>query len=109
MPPLCPGTPVVRPVWWIAPHDTEAQRIDCEFLLGDGLLVAPVLAPELDSWPVYLPGSGDVTWVHLWSGDTAPGNTSMNTPAPLGQPPVYYREGSQWTDLFEQIRTQFGL
>jgi len=25
-------------------------------------------------------------------------------PAPIGQPPVFYREGSNWTELFREIR-----
>ena len=101
------GSPVMRPLFLMFEADPLAYVQDYQYMLGSDLLVAPVLAPEVDTWPVYLPGSS--TWVHLWSGITAPGNTSLDTSAPLGQPPVYYREGSQWTELFEQIRTQFGL
>ena len=103
------GSPVMRPLFLMFEADPLAYLQDYQYMLGSDLLVAPVLAPELETWTVYLPGTDDITWVHLWTGDTAPGNTSLATPAPLGQPPVYYRQGSQWTDLFETIRTQFGL
>ena len=103
------GSPVMRPLFLMFEADPLAYLQDYQYMLGSDLLVAPVLAPGLNSWPVYLPGSGNITWVHLWSGDSAPGNTSLDTPAPLGQPPEYYREGSQWNDLFELIKTPFGL
>ena len=37
------GDPVNPPIWWIAPEDKIAQAIDDEFLLGDKILVAPVV------------------------------------------------------------------
>lgn len=37
------GEPVNPPIWWIAPEDKIAQAIDDEFLLGDKILVAPVI------------------------------------------------------------------
>lgn len=49
------GKPLNRPLWWIAPNDPEAQKIDSEFLLGDGMLVAPVVTEGALSRDVYLP------------------------------------------------------
>lgn len=37
------GEPVNPPIWWIAPTDKIAQRIDDEFLLGDKILSAPIV------------------------------------------------------------------
>lgn len=37
------GEPVNPPIWWIAPNDKIAQAVDDEFLLGDKILVAPVI------------------------------------------------------------------
>lgn len=53
------GAPVVRPLWWIAPDDETAQTIDSEFLLGDDILVAPVLDSGARSRDIYLPAG---TW-----------------------------------------------
>lgn len=39
------GSPIIRPLWWVAPEDPIAQEIYTEFLLGDKYLVAPVLTP----------------------------------------------------------------
>ncbi len=49
-----PIEPIVRPVWWIAPQDNQTFTLDDQFLLGDGLLVAPVLC-EAGSRDIYLP------------------------------------------------------
>ena len=45
----------MRPLWWIAPQDSTAQFIDCEFMLGSKLLVAPVVVEKARSRSVYLP------------------------------------------------------
>lgn len=43
------GAPYVRPLWWGAPGDRELRDCEDAFLLGDALLVAPVL--EEGAWP----------------------------------------------------------
>ncbi|XP_002737617.1 myogenesis-regulating glycosidase-like [Saccoglossus kowalevskii] len=49
------GDPLIRPVWWIAPTDETALTIDSEFLIGDDLLVAPVLEKGARVRDIYLP------------------------------------------------------
>ncbi len=49
------GEPVIRPVWWLAPGDERALVCDDEFLLGDDLLVAPVVQAGQRARDVYLP------------------------------------------------------
>jgi len=49
------GAPIVRPLWWLAPTDEVALTIDDEFLLGDEVLVAPVLVRGATYRPVYFP------------------------------------------------------
>jgi len=56
------GWPIIRPLWWLAPTDDEALRCDSQFLLGDRLLVAPVLHQGARSRNVYLPGGRSVRW-----------------------------------------------
>ncbi|XP_005107720.1 myogenesis-regulating glycosidase [Aplysia californica] len=52
------GVPIARPLWWVAPHDSIAQFIDCEFILGRDLLVAPVLYENARGRDIYLPEGG---------------------------------------------------
>ncbi|GFQ73379.1 myogenesis-regulating glycosidase [Trichonephila clavata] len=49
------GKPIIRPLWWIAPDDTEALRSDSQFLVGDDILVAPVIAKGKKKRNIYLP------------------------------------------------------
>jgi len=49
------GAPIIRPLWWVAPTDPEALSIGDEFLVGDDLLVAPVIVQSARSRDIYLP------------------------------------------------------
>eukprot|EP00057_Strongylocentrotus_purpuratus_P007083 XP_011661557.1 PREDICTED: uncharacterized family 31 glucosidase KIAA1161-like [Strongylocentrotus purpuratus] len=49
------GKPLVRPLWWIAPTDPETFVIDSQFLVGDDMLVAPIVNEGARSRDVYLP------------------------------------------------------
>ncbi|XP_065224574.1 myogenesis-regulating glycosidase-like [Planococcus citri] len=49
------GTPVNPPLWWIDPTDPETYLIDSEFLLGEDILVAPVVQQGARSRDIYLP------------------------------------------------------
>ena len=48
------GFPIVRPLWWIDASQSSFS-IDDEFLIGDSLLVAPILAESLRRRTVYFP------------------------------------------------------
>ena len=49
------GSPINRPIWWLDPFDEDALACDSEFLLGDDILVAPVLDEGATSRDIYLP------------------------------------------------------
>ncbi|XP_015905640.1 myogenesis-regulating glycosidase [Parasteatoda tepidariorum] len=49
------GAPIVRPLWWLAPKDVNAQIIDSQFAVGNDLIVAPVLEEGKRARDVYLP------------------------------------------------------
>ena len=63
------------------------------FLLGDQLLVAPVLEEGADTLEVALPAG---RWVHLWSQRefVARAGGRVKVAAPPGQPAVFYPVGS---------------
>ena len=101
------GRPVMRPLFLQYETDREAYSQDYQYMYGEDLLVAPVLLPDLDTWTLHLPGPD--TWRHLWSDLVVEGPGQHQVSAPLGNPPVFYREGSAWTDVFLEIRNQFSL
>lgn len=49
------GDPIIRPIWWNAPTDENALTSDSEFLIGDKLLVAPVVSKGAKQRDIYLP------------------------------------------------------
>ena len=49
------GYPIIRPLWWIAPNDKTAILTNDQFLVGDTLLVAPVIYPNSTNRRVYFP------------------------------------------------------
>ncbi|KAK6175698.1 hypothetical protein SNE40_014099 [Patella caerulea] len=49
------GDPIIRPLWWISPNDQTALTIDSQFLVGDEVLVAPVIEQGKRSRDIYLP------------------------------------------------------
>ena len=49
------GAPVIRPLWWSSPTDVDALSIGNQFLVGDTLMVAPVLSHGTRNIDIYLP------------------------------------------------------
>ena len=50
------GEPINRPIWWVADsRDETAFSIEDQFMLGDDILVAPVLEEGARSREIYLP------------------------------------------------------
>jgi len=96
------GLPVQRPLFLHFPGDPAGYAMQDQYLYGPDLLVAPVQRPAVTNWLIHLPAGAD--WTHLWSGTTHRGGSPITVPAPIGQPPVFYREGSNWTELFREIR-----
>jgi alpha-glucosidase len=69
---------------------TPCIRVD-EFLLGDHILVCPVLEPNAKSRYVYLPKGN---WYHYWSYELLEGGKEMLADAALEEIPLYIREGA---------------
>lgn len=88
------GLPVARHLFLHHPADPAVRGLSHQqFLLGTELLAAPVLDPGVRKLSVYLPAG---TWVHVWSGtvhDAGSGRT-VTIDAPLGQPGLFYKQGS---------------
>lgn len=96
------GLPVQRPLFLHHEDDRETYAIQDAYLYGRDLMVAPVWKAGETERTVYLPKGEN--WVHVWSGDTYAGGSSVTVAAPLGQPPVFYRQGSENAALFAAMR-----
>ena len=94
------GMPVQRPLILHFPDQASLRGVHDQFLLGADLLVAPVHRARATEWIVVLPDGVD--WVHLWSGVIYRGG-AVCVPAPIGQPPVFWRADTSYERLFNQI------
>jgi alpha-glucosidase len=89
------GLPVVRHPFLHYPSDPEVLGLEYQFMVGPELMVAPVLDPGEVEVEAYLPAG---RWVHLWSGrkyGSAGEGVYASVGAPIGEPAVFYKEGSE--------------
>ncbi|CAG0920727.1 unnamed protein product [Notodromas monacha] len=95
------GYPVMRPLFFEYEDDPIAYEQQYQYLLGPDLLVAPVLQKDAATWEVYLPPD---EWRHIWNPEKVhKGGGFIIVEAPVGKPPVFFRDKSSWKPLFEEL------
>lgn len=84
------GFPIIHPLPMQYPADPEAHRHADEFLLGDEILIAPILtsSPQRN---VYLPMG---TWTNLRTNQRHKGRQSITIDAAPDELPMFLRNGS---------------
>jgi len=95
------GAPIVRPLFFHYPNDPETYDIDYrQFMLGEDMIIAPVLDEGKEEVSAYLP---EGEWVHYWSGETYQfeEGEDVEVSAPIGEPGIFYRPGSMVEDLLK--------
>ncbi|MFD9544581.1 glycoside hydrolase family 31 protein [Streptomyces sp. NPDC060022] len=85
------GAPYVRPLWWGASGDRALRECEDAFLLGDALLVAPVLECGSDRRAVRLPRG---RWYDTATEEAYEGPGQVLLDAPLSRIPVLARAGA---------------
>lgn len=87
--------PLMRGLFFDHPDDTEVWQHPRQYLLGDDLLVSPVLEPGATSWRTYLPAG---QWVDVWNGEHHRGRQVVSRDVPRDIVPVYCRANA-WDGL----------
>jgi alpha-glucosidase len=85
------GAPYVRPLWWSSTGDRALRECGDAFLLGDALLVAPVMEAGSVTRAVRLPRG---LWYDTATGRAHRGPGQVLLDAPLGRIPVLARAGA---------------
>ena len=85
------GLPIIRHPMLEFPDDPASYSTYCEYLLGDRLLVAPVVKEGATTRSLYLPKGA---WVNYWSGETVEGGKEVTVAAPLEEIPILVKAGS---------------
>lgn len=91
------GAPVMRSMFLGFPDDRGARDVDTQYMLGDVLLVAPVMDAD-DEADVYLP---EGTWTSWWDGTTVTGPRWVRERHDAGTLPISSRldrPESDWAD-----------
>jgi len=85
------GLPLMRPLFWLSPEEPSSWDVQDQFLLGDDLLVAPVMDPGVEQRMVTLPRGH---WYSFW--DDLPYDGPGETPieVSLEKIPVFVRAGA---------------
>jgi len=102
------GWPVVRPMFFHYPEDSNTHNLNTQYMFGENITVAPVLASKIyaertkpvvgkikylyATIKVYLPAG---SWTRLWYEDTpvvSKGET-IEVDVRFGKPAVYYKSG----------------
>ncbi|CAG4975279.1 unnamed protein product [Colias eurytheme] len=89
------GAPVMRPLFQHYPKEQDTYTIDDAYLLGDKLLIRPVVEPGVSSVKVYLPGIESRTlWYDVDTFQPHRANGYINQEVTMAKIPVYQRGGS---------------
>ncbi|HET6861817.1 MAG TPA: glycoside hydrolase family 31 protein [Pyrinomonadaceae bacterium] len=85
------GLPLFRPLVLNYPEDESTYNLDDQFMIGDDLLVAPVLKPDVTRRLVYLPKG---IWYDYWTREKYQGDRMIDVKAPLDTVPMFVRGGA---------------
>ena len=85
------GLPMFRPLMLNFQDDESTYNLDNEFMIGEDLLVAPILKPDLVRRLVYLPKG---TWYDYWTNKKFSGGQMIEVDAPLEKVPMFVRAGA---------------
>ncbi len=85
------GIPIVRPLFFADPDDPMLANASDAFLLGEDMLIVPIVNDGQRQTSIYLPHG---EWIDFWTYQRYAGGTTVALEAPLDHIPVLVRNGS---------------
>src|SRR5688572_28322286 len=85
------GVPMFRPLLLNYQDDANTYNLDDQFMIGNDLLVAPVMKPDVTRRLVYLAKG---VWYDYWTNKRYDGATTITVGAPLDTVPMFVRGGA---------------
>jgi hypothetical protein len=82
----------MRPLWFEFPDDKLTYLNSDEFMLGDDVLVAPVVKEGMRNRDFYLPAG--TAWINWWTGERLDGGKQHRVDVPLDRLPIFVRAGA---------------
>lgn len=84
------GQPLVKPLFWLNPGDPILYNVDDMFMLGDAILVAPVLAAGATERTIDIPPG---QWFNFWDDTLYQASDKIVVSAPLEKMPIFIKAG----------------
>jgi alpha-glucosidase len=85
------GVPPFRPLLLNYQDDPSTYNLDDQFMVGDDILVAPIVKPDVTRRLVYLPAG---SWYDYWTNKKYAGGTMISVEALLEVVPMFVRAGA---------------
>lgn len=85
------GLPVMRPLLMEYPDDQKTYHLNDQVMIGDNVIVAPILAPSVTDRVVYFP---EGSWVDFVTEREYEGNQVHIVHAELDELPIFVRKGT---------------
>lgn len=92
------GLPCVRPMFFVS-DDPIAITLQYQYMYGDSLVVAPVIARGQKQINVWLPHG---EWFKLFSNDSFSSGW-VCVDCPIGKPIAFYKHDDTWSDFFAKL------
>ncbi|HLU08572.1 MAG TPA: TIM-barrel domain-containing protein [Oceanobacillus sp.] len=93
------GLPILRPLLMAEPDNPAFRSADDSYLLGESLLVAPILHKGMTVRTIYLPAG---TWYDFWSHELHVGGKTISVAAAQDRLPMFVRAGTTlplWSEM----------
>ncbi|HEY8920751.1 MAG TPA: glycoside hydrolase family 31 protein [Chitinophaga sp.] len=85
------GTPMLRPLAFVAQNDEHTYNRSHEFMLGDALLISHVEAPGMKEKEIYLPAG---QWYYFFNDKLYEGGQTITIATPLEEMPLFIKAGA---------------
>ncbi|MBU9711462.1 glycoside hydrolase family 31 protein [Evansella tamaricis] len=85
------GVPVMRPLVLEYPEDKNTFNLSDQFMIGENVIIAPIMTPETEHRVVYLPKG---QWIDYWTEQRFDGEKHHLIQADLKTLPVFVKEDS---------------
>jgi alpha 1,3-glucosidase len=87
------GDPIIRPLFYHYPEDTNVYSIDNQILVGRDILVRPITEPGVQTVEIYFPGGEYEVWVPMTGSDVRKGTGWATVNITNRDVPYYHRRG----------------
>lgn len=96
------GAPLMRPMFFEYPDDELCYSLGDQYMFGEDILFAPIVAQGQTSRKVYLPAG---TWIDVNTKTNFEGGRSVEMQADISRFIAFVRKESEYIAVFDSIST----